>query len=113
MFDFLVRCIYTTRDSRRWIKHQKDPLYKAFSLPLIFVFSFDLSLTAFLPAAATAAGDEADMLVFALAEEEETSITPEGQTGRYRDSLHMASFQGPAVDEPKHWESSFLPAYSS
>lgn len=49
MFDFLVRCIHTTRDSRRWIQHQKDPLYKVFSLPLIFVFRFDLSLTAFLP----------------------------------------------------------------
>lgn len=67
-----------------------------FSLPLIIVFSFDLSLTAFLPAAATGAGDEADMLVFALADEEETSITPEGQTGR--NSLHMASFHGPAVE---------------
>lgn len=111
MFDFLVRCIDTTRDSRRWIQHQKDLLYKVFSLPLIFVFSFDLSLTAFLPAAATGAGDEADMLAFALAEEEETSITPEGKTGRY--SFHMASFHGPAVEEPKHRESSFLTAYSS
>lgn len=75
-------------------------MYKMLSLPLIIVFRFDLSLTAFLPAAATAAGDEADMLLFALAEEEEASITPKGQTGRF--PLHMASFPGPAADEPKH-----------
>lgn len=62
-----------------------------FPLPLIFVFSFDPSLSASLPPAAAGTGDEAEMLLFAPAEEEEISITPEGQGDK--NSLHMASFQ--------------------